>query len=407
MQSAKPVHIFQAIQAQSHGLYGINAIMETQTLAQLFKTYFNANPEFIVRAPGRVNLIGEHTDYNDGFVLPMAIDRAVWIALSPRADSQVRIRSLDLETDSAFDLHSLTKGEGWAEYPKGVAYELQKAGHVLKGFDAVMTGDVPSGAGLSSSAAVELATARAFATICNITWDAAQMAKLSQKAENEWVGVNCGIMDQMASAASKEGYALFLDCRTLEYQHAPLPKNISVVILDTSTRRGLVDSAYNERRSQCEEAARWFGVKALRDVSVEDFERKTKEESGLSEIAARRARHIVTENARVLEAVEVMKAGNVKRLGELFNASHISLRDDFEVTNEALNQIVECAQEQSGCYGARMTGAGFGGCAVALVQEEKAEEFTHAVSAAYRQKSGLDASVYVCKASEGASIIKE
>ena len=337
----------------------------------------------------------------------MAIDRAIWIALSPRADSQVRIRSLDLETDSAFDLHSLTKGEGWAEYPKGVAYELQKAGHVLKGFDAVMTGDVPSGAGLSSSAAVELATARAFATICNITWDAAQMAKLSQKAENEWVGVNCGIMDQMASAASKEGYALFLDCRTLEYQHAPLPKNISVVILDTSTRRGLVDSAYNERRSQCEEAARWFGVKALRDVSVEDFERKTKEESGLSEIAARRARHIVTENARVLEAVEVMKAGNIKRLGELFNASHISLRDDFEVTNEALNQIVECAQEQSGCYGARMTGAGFGGCAVALVQEEKAEEFTHAVSAAYRQKSGLDASVYVCKASEGASIIKE
>ncbi len=381
--------------------------METQTLAQLFKTYFNANPEFIVRAPGRVNLIGEHTDYNDGFVLPMAIDRAVWIALSPRTDSQIRIHSLDLETDSAFDLHSLTKGEGWAEYPKGVAYELQKAGHVLKGCDAVMTGDVPSGAGLSSSAAVELATARAFATICNITWDAAQMAKLSQKAENEWVGVNCGIMDQMASAASKEGYALFLDCRTLEYQHAPLPKNISVVILDTSTRRGLVDSAYNERRSQCEEAARWFGVKALRDVSVEDFERKTKEESGLSEIAARRARHIVTENARVLEDVEVMKAGNVKRLGELFNASHISLRDDFEVTNEALNQIVECAQEQPGCYGARMTGAGFGGCAVALVQEEKAEEFTHAVSAAYRQKSGLDASVYVCKASEGASIIKE
>ena len=180
-----------------------------------------------------------------------------------------------------------------------------------------------------------------------------------------------------------------------------------MVILDTSTRRGLVDSAYNERRSQCEEAARWFGVKALRDVSVNDFERKTKEESGLSEIAARRARHIVTENARVLEAVEVMKAGNVKRLGELFNASHISLRDDFEVTNDALNQIVECAQEQPGCYGARMTGAGFGGCAVALVQEEKAEEFTHAVFAAYRQKSGLDASVYVCKASEGASIIKE
>ena len=376
--------------------------METQTLTQSFSTYFNAKPEFVVRAPGRVNLIGEHTDYNDGFVLPMAIDRALWIALSPRADSQVRIRSLDLEVDSAFDLHSLAKGEGWLEYIKGVAYELQKTGHELRGFDAVMTGDVPRAAGLSSSAAVELATARAFAAVSGFAWDAAQMAKISQKAENEWVGVNCGIMDQMASAASKEGYALFLDCRTLEYQHAPLPENTSVVILDTSTRRGLVDSAYNERRSQCEEAARWFGAKALRDVSVDEFERS----SGLSKVVMKRARHIITENARVLEAVQVMKAGNVKRLGELFNASHNSLRDDFEVTNEALNQIVECAQEQPGCYGARMTGAGFGGCAVALVQEKNAQEFTNAVSAAYKQRSGLDASVYVCKASEGASLVK-
>ena len=376
--------------------------METQTLEQSFSIYFNAKPKFIVRAPGRVNLIGEHTDYNDGFVLPMAIDRAFWIALSPRADSQVRIRSLDLEVDSAFDLHSLMKGEGWIEYIKGVANELQKAGHELMGFDAVMTGDVPRAAGLSSSAAVELATARAFAAVSNFAWDAAQMAKISQKAENEWVGVNCGIMDQMASAASKEGFALFLDCRTLEYQHAPLPADTSVVILDTSTRRGLVDSAYNERRSQCEEAARWFGVKALRDVSVDELKRS----NGLSEVVMKRARHIVTENARVLEAVNVMKTGDVKRLGELFNASHNSLRDDFEVTNEALDQIVECAQQRSSCYGARMTGAGFGGCAVALVQEENAQEFTNAVSAAYKQRSGLDASVYVCKASEGASLVK-
>jgi galactokinase len=375
--------------------------METQTLERSFTTYFNAKPEFLVRAPGRVNLIGEHTDYNDGFVLPMAIDRAIWIALSPRADSQVRIRSLDLEVDSAFDLHSLAKGKGWLEYIIGVANELQKAGYELRGFDAVLTGDVPRGAGLSSSAAVELATARAFSAVSGFAWDAAKMAKLSQKAENEWVGVNCGIMDQMASAASKEGFALFLDCRTLEYQHAPLPENTSVVILDTSTRRGLVDSAYNERRSQCEEAARWFGVEALRDVSVDEFQRS----SGLSEIVMKRARHIITENARVLEAVEVMKAGNIKRLGELFNASHNSLRDDFEVTNEALNQIVECAREQSSCYGARMTGAGFGGCAVALVQEENALEFTNAVSAAYKLRSGLDASVYVCKASEGASLV--
>jgi galactokinase len=319
-------------------------------------------------------------------------------------DSKIRIRSLDLGVDSAFDLNSLTKGEGWVEYIKGVAYELQNAGYELCGFDGVMTGDIPRGAGLSSSAAVELATARAFASVSGFEWNAPQMAKLAQKAENEWVGVNCGIMDQMASAACKEGFALFLDCRSLEYQYAPLPEDVSVVILDTSTRRGLVDSAYNERRGQCEEAARWFGVKALRDVSVEEFE-KWKGEGGAGKIAMRRARHIITENARVLEAVNVMKAGNIKRLGELLNASHDSLRDDFEVTNDALNIMVICAREQKNCYGARMTGAGFGGCAVALVEKQNVQEFTNAVSAAYRQRSGLEASVYVCKASEGASIV--
>ena len=387
--------------------------MDTKTLEQSFSIHFGTKPDLIVRAPGRVNLIGEHTDYNDGFVLPMAIDRSVWIAFSGRTDSQVRIHSLDmstalqsdLEADSAFDLNSLTKGKGWAEYIKGIADQLLQAGYTLRGFDAVMTGDVPRGAGLSSSAAVELAAARAFAASSDIEWDAAQMARFAQKAENEWVGVNCGIMDQMASAASKAGQALFLDCRSLEYQFAPLPRGIAVVILDTSTRRGLVGSAYNERRNQCEEAAHWFGVKALRDVSVSEFEKKTGTEKGLSEVAFKRARHIVTENARVLEAVEAMRQGNAKRLGELFNASHASLRDDFEVTNDALNQIVACAQEQPECYGARMTGAGFGGCAVALVDEDKAEGFAQAVSAAYRQRSGLEAAIYVCKASDGAILL--
>lgn len=384
--------------------------MVPATLVRKFQSNFNAKPGFIVRAPGRVNLIGEHTDYNEGFVLPMAIDRGVWIALKPRQDSTVRIASLDistrlntsLETESAFELHSLTPGSGWLEYPKGIANELMKAGYTLKGFDAAMTGDVPRGAGLSSSAAVELAVARAFACSSGFEWDAVTMAKLAQKAENEWVGVNSGIMDQMASAVCREGHALFLDCRSLEFQHVPLPKGVSVVILDTSTRRGLVGSAYNERRSQCEEAARWFGVKALRDVGMKELG-KWGVESGLSEIAFRRARHIVTENARVLEAIEAMKNGNVKRLGELFNASHDSLRDDFEVTNDALNIIVACAREQEGCYGARMTGAGFGGCAVALVAEEKTGAFTKSLSAAYRQRSGLEAAVYVCKAGEGAA----
>ena len=345
--------------------------MDPITLTQQFHSHFNAKPEAIVRAPGRVNLIGEHTDYNDGFVLPVAIDRGVWIALRARQDGMVRIFSLDLEAESAFELASLVRDGDWIEYPKGIANELIKAGYKLKGFDAVMTGDVPRGAGLSSSAAVELAIARAFSVVSGFEWNAPVMARIAQKAENEWVGVNCGIMDQMASAACKEGFALFLDCRSLEIQHAPLPKGVAVVILDTSTRRGLVDSAYNERRNQCEEAARWFGVKALRDVSVPDL-KKWKAGSGLSEIAFRRARHIVTENERVLEAIHVMKTGNLKRLGELFNASHDSLRDDFEVTNDALNIVVECARAESTCYGARMTGAGFGGCAVALVAEEKA-----------------------------------
>jgi len=379
--------------------------MDPKILSQHFQTHFNAKPEIIVRAPGRVNLIGEHTDYNDGFVLPMAIDREVMIALRSREDKTVRLFSLDLETESVFELSSLTREGDWIEYPKGIAYELLKAGFNLKGFDAIMTGDVPRGAGLSSSAAVELAVARAFSAVSGFEWNAPAMAKLAQKAENEWVGVNCGIMDQMASAACKENYALFLDCRSLEIQHAPLPKGVSVVILDTSTRRGLVDSAYNERRSQCEEAARWFGVKALRDVSTQELG-KWNPGSELSEFAFRRARHIVTENERVLEAIEVMRKGNIKRLGELFNASHDSLRDDFEVTNDALNIVVECAREQSSCYGARMTGAGFGGCAVALVAEDKATEFVQAVSAVYKQRSGLEASIYVCKASEGASILQ-
>lgn len=369
---------------------------------QAFIRYFNAKPQIIVRAPGRVNLIGEHTDYNEGYVLPMAIDRAVWIALRPRTDRRLRIHSLDLEADSDFELDSLEKGKGWAEYLKGVAWALRQEGFTLCGWDAVITGDVPPGAGLSSSAAVELATARAFSDACGFAWDPVQMARLAQKAENQWVGVNCGIMDQMASSASRTGQALFLDCRTLEIQYAPLPGNVSVVILDTSTRRGLVDSAYNERRSQCEAAARFFGVRALRDVTPDEFETR---KGAMDGVIMRRARHIINENQRVLDAVQAMRADDVIGLGKLFNASHASLRDDFEVTNEALNQIVESAQEQESCFGARMTGGGFGGCAVALVREESVRAFTESVGAAYKSRSGLDAKIYICRASDGASVV--
>jgi galactokinase len=206
----------------------------------------------------------------------------------------------------------------------------------------------------------------------------------------------------MASAASKEGHALFLDCRSLEIQHVPLPDHVAVVVMDTSTRRGLVDSAYNERRSQCEEAARFFGVKALRDVSLDEFEKR---KSGLNEVVMRRARHIITDDQRVLDAMQAMRTNDLVRLGNILNAGHSSLRDDFEITNEALNQIVEAAQEQSSCYGARMTGGGFGGCAIALVDAGKVNAFVDSVERAYREKSGLEPQIYVCKASAGASVV--
>lgn len=376
--------------------------MEMDTILKAYATLFGGQPAFLVRAPGRVNLIGEHTDYNDGFVLPMAIDRWIWVALQPRKDGQVRIHSLDFESESIFDLHELKKDQGWSEYLKGMAHALQEDGLILQGWQGVIGGDVPRGAGLSSSASVEMATARAFACVSSFDWEVMRMAKLGQRTENEWIGVNSGIMDQMACAASREGHALFLDCRSMDYQHVRLPKDVAVVVMDTSTRRGLVDSAYNERRAQCERAARFFGVRALRDVDLDTLERKG---GKLESLTLRRARHVVSENQRVLQAVEAMRRDDAAELGQYLNQSHESLRLDFEVTNEALNQIVECAQAQPGCYGARMTGAGFGGCAVALVDSESTAAFVEAVRNCYLKKSGQAAQIYVCRPSNGAEVI--
>ncbi len=360
-------------------------------------------PALIVRAPGRVNLIGEHTDYNGGFVLPMAIDRAVWIALRPRADGRVWVRSLDFGQQAEFELAELQRGAaGWVEYLKGVAWALREAGWSLRGWEGVVGGDVPLGAGLSSSAAIELATARAFAAVSRLPWDAAGMARVAQHAENEWVGVRCGIMDQMISAGGKAGHALLIDCRTLETQLVPLPAGAAVVVLDTSSRRGLVDSAYNQRRKQCETAAAALGVPALRDVDPATLQARGGE---LDAETLRRARHVVTENERTRQAAAAMRRGDAVALGRLMNASHRSLRDDFEVTNRALDAMVECAWGQDGCLGARMTGAGFGGCAVALVREETTAEFVVQVAEAYWRAMGLTPQVYLCQASEGAEVM--
>ena len=234
-------------------------------MVEAFRHRWEAEPAVVVRAPGRVNLIGEHTDYNDGFVLPMAIDRAVWIALRPRPDRRVVLHSLNFGDLTDFALGGFEKGgPAWGEYVKGVAWSLSQAGHELSGWEGVLSGDIPIGAGLSSSAAIEVATARAFAEVSHLTWDPAAMARAAQRAENEWVGVPCGIMDQLTSACGREGHALLIDCRTLEVTPVPLPDGASIVILDTGTRRALAASAYEERRRQCRQAADFFGLSALR-----------------------------------------------------------------------------------------------------------------------------------------------
>ncbi|HEX6059713.1 MAG TPA: galactokinase [Gemmatimonadaceae bacterium] len=371
-------------------------------VARAFAERFGGPPAYVARAPGRVNLIGDHTDYNDGFVLPMAIDRAVWIAARRRADRRVVVRSLDFDAEADFDLDApAVRGEGWVEYVRGVAWSLAEAGHALCGWEGVAAGDVPLGAGLSSSAALELATARAFDGACPLGWEPAAMARLAQRAENEWVGVNCGIMDQLISAAGAEGHALLIDCRSLETRPVPMPSGVSVVVLDTATRRGLVDSAYNERRAQCERAAAFFGVPALRDVDERAFEHRA---AGLDPIIARRARHVVTENARTLAAAAALERADAPALGKLMNESHASLRDDFAVSRMELDAMVFLALGHAGCYGARMTGAGFGGCAVALVERSAASDFARVVARRYESDVGLSPSVYVCVASQGASL---
>jgi galactokinase len=267
---------------------------------------------------------------------------------------------------------------------------------------------VPIAAGLSSSAAWELAAARAFSVTSGFAWEAAKMALLGQRAENKWVGVNCGIMDQMISAAGQADHALLIDCRSLETQTVPLPSNTAVIVLDTATRRGLVDSAYNERRSQCEAVAQFFGVRALRDVTLEQLNEKRAQ---LDRVAYRRALHVISENDRTLQAAEVLNRAETGRpeaaveLGQLMQLSHMSLRDDFEVSSRELNIMVECAEHQAGCYGARMTGAGFGGCAVALVRRDAAEDFSAGVAREYQAETGLKPNIYICTASNGAEVM--
>ncbi len=375
-----------------------------QRVLEAFRDVYKENPQFLVRAAGRVNLIGEHTDYNDGFVLPIALNRATWIALSPHGSQEVHLKSLDFDESVTVPLHQkLNQDRGWQEYLKGVVNIMSREKMMLKGWHGVVAGDVPIGAGLSSSASLELALAKAFAVAGDWKWEPQKMARLCQKAENEWVGMNCGIMDQTISALGQKGHALFLDCRSLETKQVALPDSLDVAVMDTGTRHKLVDSAYNERRSQCEEAAAFFEVVALRDLSLEKLLASEKE---LDPLVFRRARHVVCENDRVLNFINALEGGMHEKAGQLMNESHASLRNDFEVSSEALDLITNCARQTPGCYGARMTGGGFGGCGVALVDSSKSKEFSEAMETGYKASGGKNGMIYICSASEGAEALK-
>lgn len=372
-----------------------------KTLSQFQKT-FHASPQFIVRSPGRVNLLGEHVDYNDGWVLPVAIDRATYLAARQRDDDQLSIFAADLDSHIQLPTSNLQLPT-WSLYPCGVAHVLREANLTITGIDCAFASDVPRGAGLSSSASVELAFAVTWQKLGGWSLNKMELAQLCQKAENEFVGVNCGIMDQFACANGKEDHALLLDCRTLEWTPVPLPKGVAVVIADTTKRRELGKSEYNNRRAACEEASRLFGVKALRDISFEEF---NKREHSLPPLIAKRARHVVEECDRTLRAVEALKCGDVESFGHAMNESHRTLRDLYEVSCFELDTMVNAAQSLEGCYGARLTGAGFGGCAVALVDANAAKNFERELTKRYEQATGLRAEIYVCKASEGAGILE-
>lgn len=354
-------------------------------------------------APGRVNLIGEHTDYNGGHVFPCALSFGTHCVFCKRDDKKVRLYSLNFPEKGIIDADlsaiSYDKKQDWANYPLGVIKTLQNHGYnINQGFELMFWGDIPNGAGLSSSASIELATAVAMNKVFNLYIPQVELVKFCQEAENKFVGMNCGIMDQFAIGMGKEGCAVLLDCNTLNYEYAPLDlKGVSIVIMNTNKRRELADSKYNERRAECERALkelqRKLPIKSLGDLSIDEFEKN--KELITNPTDRKRAKHAVYENQRTLQAVERLKAGDLKTFGKLMNESHISLRDDYEVTGKELDTLAEAAWQQLGVLGARMTGAGFGGCAIALVQDADVKHFIDNVGKIYREKTGLQADFYI------------
>ena len=379
-------------------------------LEQKFQEVFGSPAEKHFFAPGRVNLIGEHTDYNGGNVFPCAIDKGTYGLVKKRNDRKFRMYSENFADLGImeFTLDELTndKKHDWANYPKGVIKMFLEAGQKIdSGFDILFSGNIPNGAGLSSSASIEMLTAIVLKDLFNLSIDPVEMAQLGKKTENLFIGVNSGIMDQFAVAMGKKDHAILLDCNTLKYDYVPVVlKDEVIVIANTNKRRGLADSKYNERRAECDEALAELQtklpIKALGELSIEQFE--ANKDLIKSPIRQKRAKHAVYENQRTLKAQKELSAGNLAEFGKLMNQSHISLRDDYEVTGVELDTLAALAWEQPGVVGSRMTGAGFGGCTVSIVKKDKVDDFIKNVGEAYKNKIGYAADFYIASVSDGA-----
>jgi len=379
------------------------------SIAEQFRAKFGANPR-VYRAPGRVNLIGEHTDYNEGYVMPVALGFYCWLAISPRDDQKLVISSDGFSDAAEVELDSpeIHPRKTWSDYPVGVALELKRAGVPLRGANLLIHGEVPMGAGLSSSAAIEVATALALAEQSGHSPDRVQLALLCQKAENEFVGARCGIMDQFISLHGRKNHALLLDCRALDFELVAIPECVRLVICNTMVKHEHASSGYNQRRAECEEAVQRLakvlpGIRSLRDVTLDqlDLHRGT-----LSEVLYKRALHVIAENARVLGATEALRAEDLERFGKRMAESHSSLRDLYEVSCVELDLMVDQANRQEGVYGARMTGGGFGGSTINLVESRFADAFAENMARGYEKETGIVPQIYICAPAEGAGAIR-
>jgi len=371
----------------------------------------STDASFLYFAPGRVNLIGEHTDYNGGYVFPCALNFGTYLAVRKNKDDLIKMATVNFDYSAEVEPDDIQrKHEGqWVNYPLGVIHEFQKLGIKITGLDMLFYGNVPNGAGLSSSASIEIVTALAINELFNSGLDGVALAKLGQRAENQYVGVNCGIMDQFASAMGRKDSAIFLDCNTLQYKIVPLKLNgYKLVISNTNKRRGLADSKYNERRGECDKAVEYIkkakNISLLGEIPEDAF--YLIDQQIPDETVRKRARHVVTEIKRTVDAVKELNAGNLKEFGALMNGSHDSLRDDYEVTGFELDTLVDEARKIPGVIGSRMTGAGFGGCTVSLVEEEQVKTFMDEVGRNYHAKTGLKADFYVAEIGDGARFIE-